>query len=213
MTENLIGTKYEISKKEKILNFYKKNKAIVYSLIIFFLIIISVIFVYIEIKEKKNIQLSENYIEAKIHLENNNKDKAKVILRNLVYESDNVYSAMSLFLILNNRLIDDDEEINNLFNYILKEKNFDKELKYLITLKKTVFQSNSFSETDLLNTAKPLINSDSLWKPFALLILGDYFVSKNEKQKAKDFYIQVLSIKGIQQELYNLAQSQLKLIN
>ena len=32
----------------------------------------------------------------------------------------------------------------------------------------------------LLETVKPLINSETVWKPHALLLLGDYFASKHE---------------------------------
>ena len=65
------------------------------------------------------------------------------------------------------------------------------------------------SELELLETVKPLVNEESLWKPHALLLLGDYFVYKKEYLKAKEFYMQILSLKNLHKELYNQARSQL----
>ena len=42
-----------------------------------------------------------------------------------------------------------------------------------------------------------------------LLLLGDYFASKKEYLKAKEFYVQILSLKNLHKELYNQARSQL----
>ena len=63
------------------------------------------------------------------------------------------------------------------------------------------------SELDLLESLKPLINEETLWKPHALLLLGDYFVFTKEYLKAKEFYIQILSSKGLHKEMYETARS------
>ena len=76
-----------------------------------------------------------------------------------------------------------------------------------------LFQSNFSSELELLEVIKPLINNETLWKPHALLLLGDYFVSKKEYSKAKDFYTQILLLKNIHKEFFDYAQSQLTIIN
>ena len=64
----------------------------------------------------------------------------------------------------------------------------------------------------MLLLAKPLINNETLWKPHALLLLGNYFVSKKEYLKAKEFYTQILSLKGLHKDLYEQARSQLVFI-
>ena len=81
--------------------------------------------------------------------------------------------------------------------------------KNLIIFKKALFQSNFVSELELLDAVKPLINTETVWKPHALLLLGDYFASKKEYLKAKEFYVQVLSLKNLHKEIYNHARSQL----
>ena len=65
---------------------------------------------------------------------------------------------------------------------------------------------------ELLQAIKPLISAQTLWKPHALLLLGDYYVSKKEYSKAKEFYNSVLSLNNLHNDLYKQAKSQLKLI-
>ena len=100
-----------------------------------------------------------------------------------------------------------------MFDYILKNNKFEKELEDLIIFKKALFQSNFINESELLKVIKPLTSSDSIWKPHALLLLGDYFFSKKQHLKGKEFYIKVLSLKNLHNNLYDYAQSQLILIN
>ena len=213
MVDNFIEAQYDVTKKSKILKFYQENKILIYSVIFLILILTAYIFFSIEKKEKNNITLANSYIEAKIYLENGDKNKAKEILTSIIYKSDSTYSAMSLFFILNKNLIDDKEELFNLFDYILSNKKFDDEIKNLILFKKALFQSNFSTELELLKIVKPILNSDSLWRPYALLLLGDYFASKKEYKKAKEFYMKILSIRNLQKELYDHANLQLTSIN
>jgi len=48
---------------------------------------------------------------------------------------------------------------------------------------------------------KPVINSESLWKPHALILLGEYFLAKNQNQKAKEFFNQILNIENTNEQL------------
>ena len=109
-------------------------------------------------------------------------------------------------------LVPEQKELLNLFVHILKNNKFDKEVRNLIIFKKALFQSNFVSELELLEAVNPLINTKSLWKPHALLLLGDYFFSKQEYLKAKEFYVRILTLKDLHKELYEQARSQLTLI-
>ena len=95
---------------------------------------------------------------------------------------------------------------------MLSNNTFDKETKNLLIYKKAILNSNFTDESRLLEEIKPLLNADTLWKPHALLLLGDYFVSKKEYLKAKQFYIQLLSINNLQKDLYDHAKFQLSSI-
>ena len=212
MNENLFESKYEVTKKSKIKKFYESNKILIFSTILVLILALASVSFYSEFKEKKKTLLADNYIEAKVYLENADKNIAKDILKTIIFANNSTYSTLSLFLILNENLIVDREELLRLFNHVLENNKFEKEVQNLIIFKKALFQSNFVSELELLETAKPLINNETLWKPHALLLLGNYFVSKKEYLKAKEFYTQILSLRGLHKELYEQASSQLVFI-
>ena len=209
MNENLFETQYDVTKKSKLKKFYEVNKILIFSVILILIIAIASVSFYSETKEKKKILLSDNYLAAKVYLENGDRNKVKNILKTIIFANDSTYSTLSLFLILNENLIVDQGELSNLFDHVLENNKFKKEVKNLIIFKKALFQSNFVSELELLDAVKPLINTETVWKPHALLLLGDYFASKKEYLKAKEFYVQILSLKNLHKELYNQARSQL----
>ena len=209
MNENLFGTQYEVTTKSRLKRFYEVNKILIFSTVLILIITIASVSFYSAAKEKKKILLAENYITAKVYLENGNSNKAKSVLKTVIFANDSTYSTLSLFLILNENLIIDQRELSNLFNHVLENNKFEKEIKNLIIFKKALFQSNFVSELELLEAVKPLINTETVWKPHALLLLGNYFVSKKEYLKAKEFYVQILSLKNLHKELYDQARSQL----
>ena len=209
MNENLFETQYDVTKKSKLKKFYEVNKILIFSVILILIIAIASVSFYSETKEKKKILLSDNYLAAKVYLENGDRNKVKNILKTIIFANDSTYSTLSLFLILNENLIVDQGELSNLFDHVLENNKFEKEVKNLIIFKKALFQSNFVSELELLDAVKPLINTETVWKPHALLLLGDYFASKKEYLKAKEFYVQILPLKNLHNELYNHARSQL----
>ena len=40
----------------------------------------------------------------------------------------------------------------------------------------------------------PIINSESIWKSHVLFLVAEYFYSKNQKKKAKEFFNKILII-------------------
>ena len=144
--------------------------------------------------------------------QNGDKIAATNMLKNLIFSNDPVYSTLSFFLILNQNLISDNQELSVLFDHLLENNKFENEVRNLLIYKKSLFNSNLTNESELLEEVKPLLNSETLWRPHALLLLGDYFVSKGEYLKAKEFYIRILSISNLQKDLYDQARSQLALI-
>ena len=209
MSENLFEAQYDVTKKSKLRKFYEAYKILIFSSILTLLIAIASVSYYSHAKEKKKILLAENYLTAKIYLENGDRNRAKSILKTVTLANNSTYSTLSLFLILNEKLIIDQGELSNLFDHVLENNKFEKEIKNLIIFKKALFQSDFLSELELLETVKPLTNTDTVWKPHALLLLGDYFASKKEYLKAKEFYMQILSLKNLHNELYSRARSQL----
>ena len=212
MNENLFETQYDLTKKSKLKKFYETNKIFIISTTLILIISAASLGFYSGIKEKKKILLSENYLSAKVYLANDERNKVANILKTIILANDSTYSTLSLFLILNENLIDDQRELSNLFDHVIENNKFEKEVKNLIIFKKALFQSSFVNESELLEAVKPLINTETIWKPHALLLLGDYFVSKKEYLKAEEFYVQILSLKNLHKELYNQARSQLIII-
>ena len=212
MNENLFETQYDVTKKSKFRRLYDANKLLIFSTL-FVLIITSISFSFYTVsREKKQILLADNYMVAIFYLQNNERDKGRKILKEIILANNRTYSTLSLFLILDEDLFDDQSEISNLFDHLLENNEFEQEVKNLIIFKKTLFLSNFANELEMVENAKQLINTNTLWKPHALLLLGDYFSSKKQYLKAKEFYVQILSLQNLNIELYEQARSQLLVI-
>ena len=213
MADNLFEAQYDITKKSRLRKFYESNKILIYLSIFILIILLGYFGYYLQNKEKKKILLSENYVQAKIYLANGSKVEALSILKDVIFANDPTYSTLGFFMILNESLIKDYNEISALFDHLLENNKYEKEIRNLLIYKKALFSSNYVKESELLEELKPLLNKkENLWKPHALLLLGDYFVSKKEYVKAKEFYIQILSINNLQKDLYDQAKSQLVFI-
>jgi len=212
MTNNLFETQYDLTKKSKMREFYESNKVWIFSTILTFIIIVVSYSYYQSSKEKKKILLSENYIQAKVYLQSGNKSKALEILKNITFSNDATYSTLSFFMILNENLINDSEEISKLFDHLLQNNNFDEEIEDLLHYKKALFKSSYVNEEKFLDEVRPLLKSkEILWKGHGLMLIGDFYFSRKEYVKAKDFYTQILTVKNLQPELYE--QAKMKLIN
>lgn len=212
MDENLIEAQYNVTRKSRLLRFYESNKLIIFATIAGIVIATAFFSFYLNNKKHEKILLAEKYIQAKIYIEKKNNDEAKKILEKIILSNDSTYSTLSLFLILNENLIEDKKEISLFFDHILKNNNYNIEIKNLIIFKRALFESNFINELELLDLLRPLTNKESIWKPHALLFLGDYFSSKIEYVKAREFYNQVLLINNLNRELYDQAKYQLTLI-
>jgi len=213
MNDNLFQTQYDVTKRSKLKIFYDEKKFLIFTLLSLLLISIVVTSFYLDSKKKKKINLSEKYVMAKIYLQNNEIEKSKKILNELVFLNDSTYSTLALFLITDKKFSEEDKRIVELFDHVIENNKFNIEIKNLLTFKKSLLQADFVSETELINTLKPLINSETLWKPHALSILGDFFFNKSEFVKAAEFYSQIMNIKGLNPAIYEHARSQLILAN
>ena len=213
MAEDIIEAQYDVTKKSKLKKFYEKNKIFIFSFVFILIFVFGSFSFYLENKEKKRVLLSENYLQAKIYLESGKKNKAIGILKEVIFANDSTYSTLSLFLIMNQNLITDYRELSALFDHLLEKNKFSKEERNLLIYKKALLNSNFVDESQMLKSIKPLLNTETFWKPHGLLLLGDYFVSKGEYIKAIEFYQKIFTINNLHQDIYNHARSQLALIS
>ena len=127
----------------------------------------------------------------------------------LVNENDATYSPLALYFLIDNDLIDNKDMINSLFDKLINDTSLEKEIKNLIIYKKGLFNSDFVSENDLLEMLEPIINSDSIWKSHTLYLIAEYFYSKNQNQKAKEFFNQILLIQNANNEIKIESQKRL----
>ena len=180
------------TRNEKIKNFFINNKK---NLIIGFFIILVVIIGYLsinEIKKQNKIKLANQFNATTINFKTDTKQTTIDQLIMLINENDSTYSPLALYFLIDNNLIENQNEINVLFDELINETSLDQEIKNLIIYKKALFNSDFSTENDLLQILNPIINSDSTWKSHSLYLLAEYFYSKNQKQKAKEFFNQIL---------------------
>ena len=197
------------TRNEKIKNFFINNKK---KLIIFLSITVLFLigfFGYNEFKDNQKIKLSNLYNSTIINYSDENKALTTDKLVDIINKEDPTYSPLSLYFIIDNNLIKDKKKINDLFDILIKKISLEKEIKNLIIYKKALFNADDIVEKDLLDILKPVINSESVWKSHALYLLGEYFYSKNEKQKSKEFFNQIITLDNSNYDLKVIAQKRL----
>ena len=197
------------TRNEKIKNFFIKNKKKIIGIILSIIIIIISYYSLEKIKEKNKIKLANQYNSTIMNFDNNDKETTIKILTNLVKERDITYSPLALYFLIDNDLIDNRNDLNILFDELINKTNLDREIKNLIIYKKALFNSEFESENNLLKILEPLISSNSIWESHALYLLAEYFYSKNEKQKAKEFFNKILILEKNNSDIKTESQKRL----
>jgi predicted negative regulator of RcsB-dependent stress response len=197
------------TRNEKIKNFFVNNKKILLTSVIIIIGILFGYFAYVEYKENKKIEISNQYNSIVTGYSEENKERTENLLVDLVYKNDPTYSPLSLYFIIDNKLITDKLIINDLFNNIINEVSLDKEIKNLIIYKKALYNADTSEENELLEILKPITSTESVWKAQALYLIAEYFYSKGEKQKSKEFFNQILLIENANQDIKLEAQKRL----
>jgi len=183
------------TRNEKIKIFFINNKKYLIAILSSIILIVFAYFSYGEIQDRKMKKLAEKYNNISIKFSTSNKTDVKNELIEIINEKNSTYSPLALYFIIDNEIQSSNEEINKFFDIIINEVNLNKEIKNLIIYKKGLFNASFETENNLIKILNPIINSDSVWKSHALYLLAEYFFDKNQKQKAKEFYSQILDYK------------------
>ena len=184
------------TRNEKVKSFFNKHKKKIISTLIFFIILIICVFIFENYKSNKKKDISEKYNLITINYNQGTKDERIKSLIDIINKKDPTYSPLSLYYIIDNQLITDQDQINNFFDIIIEKISLDKEIKNLTIYKKALFNADNINEGELLNMLNPLINSKSIWKSHALYLIAEYFYGKNQKEKAKEFFNQIISLEN-----------------
>ena len=197
------------TRNERIKNFIINNKKKLISLIIAFIILIISFYSYQIYLDKKREDISNRYNSAIIEYEAANKSKIIPILKDIINNKDATYSPLALYFIKDNDLINNKNEINSFFDILIDKTSLDIEIKNLIIYKKALFNADQINEIELLNILNPLLNSDSVWKSHALYLVAEFFYSKGEKQKSKDFFEKIVSTENSNKDILTSAKRRL----
>ena len=198
------------TRNEKIINFFVNNTKKIIIVISVIVLIIFGYFIYEDLKKKNKIKLANKYNLAIIKFVSGDKIKVENELIDIVNKKDKTYSPLALYFLIDNNIINENNKINELFDIVINETSLDKEIKNLVIYKKGLFNSDFESENNLIQILNPVINSESVWKSHALYLMAEYFFDKNQNQKAKEFYNQILSFEKSNQNIKFEAQKRLR---
>jgi len=197
------------TRNEKIKNFFIRNKK---KFLILILAIISSLLFFFALKEfqnKQKINISNLYNTTIIEYEEGTKNKSRDIFINIINKKDSTYSPLSLYFIIDNALVTNQTKINELFDIIIEEVSLEKEIKNLIIYKKALYNADNSNEIQLLDILSPIINSKSVWESHGLYLMAEYFYSKGEKQKSKEFFNKIISLEEANRTLKIESQKRL----
>ncbi len=197
------------TRNEKIKRFLLKYKKLIISLLAIIILIIISIFGYSEYKNKKRKNISDLYNSTIIQYSKDTKEKTTKTLIEIINKKDTTYSPLSLYFIIDKNLISNRTEVNKLFNTLIEKTSLNTEIKNLMIYKKGLYNADQIDENELINILSPVINSESVWKSHALYLIAEYFFSKNEKQKSKEFFNQIIMLKNSNQDILREAQKRL----
>ena len=152
---------------EKIANIVKKRKKLLLSILFIIIVILSVIFFLNYYQNNQNEKISEKYIKAGIYLSSKDREKSKLIYKEIIFSKNKFYSILALNNIIENDLEENSEEILKLFNIIENTRN-ENERKNLIKLKKALYLIKISRLKEGNKLLQEIISQNSIWRDIAL---------------------------------------------
>ena len=197
------------TRNEKVKNFFINNRNKIISAVIILAVILVSVYSYDKYKTNQKKQISNNFNLTTLEYSEETKSITVEKLLKIINKKDPTYSPLSLYFIIDNKLISDEEKINSLFDIIIDKTSLDTEIKNLVIYKKALFNADQSQESELLKILNPLINSQSVWKSHALYLMAEYFYSKSQKQKSKEFFNQIIRLEGANPDIKLQAEKRL----
>ena len=198
------------TRNERIKNFFINNKKRIIILLSILILLIISYFAFDEIKKRNELKIANQYNNGKINFFSGKKSNVEKEMIEIAQAKDKTYSPLALYFLVDNKIVNSNEKINNLFDNVIDNKRLDKEIRNLIIYKKALYNADFETENKLLKILNPIINSNSIWKSHALYLLGEYFLSKNEKQKSKEFFEKILILKNSNTKIKLKAQRRIQ---
>ena len=198
------------TRNEKIKNFFINYKKQLIAILVIIILGLFGFFFYDDYKSGKKKELANKYNLAVIKYNSNQKENIETVFKEIIKAKDKTYSPLAFYFLLDNDLINSNNEINSYFDILIYEAGLDEEIKNLTIFKKGLFNSDFANENELLSILNPVIKSESIWKPHALYLMAEYYFSKNQKLKSKEFFDQIISLENISSKLKLKAQKRIR---
>ena len=197
------------TRNQRIKDFFTKNKKLLISVLVFLILILLSFYSYQIYQDKNKIDISDRYNSAIIKHKNGDNSGIISAMQEIVENKDPTYSPLALYYLIDNELINDKSKINSLFDILIKKTSLDNEIKNLIIYKKALYNADTINEGQILEILNPVINSKSVWKSHALYLIAEYFYSKGEKQKSKEFFSQIITLENANLDILKETQKRL----
>ena len=198
------------TRNERVRNFFVKNKIKIISILLAIIIVLIAAYSFDKYKTNQKIEISNKFNSTTLMHSDKNKESTIKNLVEIINKKDPTYSPLSLYFILDKKLISDRVKINEYFDLLIENTLLDKEINNLVIYKKALFNADQAQESDLLNILNPLINSESVWRSHALYLMAEFFYSKDQKQKSKEFFNQIISLENSNSDIKLQAEKRLK---
>jgi hypothetical protein len=167
MEQNL---EHKTELKDRLIEFYKRNKIKVFSLVILILFLIATIIVVNVNYKKKNSIIGEKYIEAGLYLASGKKNKTTQLYEEIIFSKNKFYSILALNNMLENNLQTNENKILNYFETVENLK-ISKEQKQILLFKKALYLIKISKIQEGNNLLSEIIESKSNLSPLAKEIL------------------------------------------
>ena len=197
------------TRNEKVRNFIVKNKSKIILILLAIIIVLIATYSFDKYKTNQKIEISNKFNSTTLMHSDKNKESTIKNLVEIINKKDPTYSPLSLYFILDKKLISDRAKINEYFDLLIENTPLDKEINNLVIYKKALFNADQAQESDLLNILNPLINSESVWRSHALYLMAEFFYSKDQKQKSKEFFNQIISLENPNSDIKLQAEKRL----
>ena len=197
------------TRNERVRNFFVKNKIKIISILLAIIIVLIAAYSFDKYKTNQKIEISNKFNSTTLMHSDKNKESTIKNLVEIINKKDPTYSPLSLYFILDKKLISDRVKINEYFDLLIENTQLDKEINNLVIYKKALFNADQAQESDLLNILNPLINSESVWRSHALYLMAEFFYSKDQKQKSKEFFNQIISLENPNSDIKLQAEKRL----
>ena len=189
-------------------NYIKKNAKKIFAIFIVLIFFLIAYFAIGEFDKRKRLKHAEVYNSIILNSDKFSDQEIINKMKSVIDGKVDTYSTLALYYLIDNKLIKDNDKVNELFDVIIKI-NKEEEIKNLIIYKKALYFSDKFTENELLKILNPVLNSESIWKQHALFLMGDFYFNKEQLNKSKEFFLKITELDNVNNKLKIEAEKRL----